>query len=100
MLERGLLGCFSMSMVHQPRWAEMCARILQQCEYLQGGKDRLAGFLQVSKSDLEDWLAARSGPPRAVFERAMEIILAEHDRRSAQEAAGVPKRRRSDRTAA
>ena len=78
----------------------MCARILQQCEYLQGGRDRLAGFLQVSRKDLDDWIAARSGPPRAAFERAMEIILAEHDRRAAQEAAGGPKRRRSDRTAA
>lgn len=78
----------------------MCARILQQCEYLQGGRDGLAGFLQVSRSDLDEWLAARCGPPRAVFERAMEVILAEHDRRSAQEAAGVPKRRRNDRAAA
>jgi hypothetical protein len=78
----------------------MCARILQQCEYLQGGREGLAAFLQVSKSELDDWIAARSGPPRAAFERAMEIILAEHDRRSAQEAAGVPKRRRSDRAAA
>ena len=83
-----------------PRWAEMCARILQQCEYLQGGRERLAAFLQVSKSELDDWIAARSGPPRAAFERAMEIILAEHDRRAAQEAAGVPKRRRTDRAAA
>lgn len=78
----------------------MCARILQQCEYLQGGREGLAAFLQVSKSELDDWIAARSGPPRTAFERAMEIILAEHDRRSAQEAAGVPKRRRSDRAAA
>jgi hypothetical protein len=83
-----------------PRWAEMCARILQQCEYLQGGREGLAAFLQVSKSELDDWIAARSGPPRTAFERAMEIILAEHDRRAAQEAAGVPKRRRSDRAAA
>jgi hypothetical protein len=35
-----------------------------------------------------------------VFERAMELILAEHDRRSAREAAGVPRRRRSDRATA
>jgi len=77
----------------------MCARILQQCEFLQGGRDRLASFLQVSKSDLDDWIAARSGPPRAAFDRAMELILAEHDRRAAQESAGVPKRRRSDRSA-
>jgi len=89
-----------MAMVHHPRWAEMCARILQQCEFLQGGRDRLAAFLQVPKKDLDDWISGRSGPPRAAFERAMEIILAEHDRRAAQEAAGVPKRRRSDRAAA
>ena len=78
----------------------MCARILQQCEYLQGGREPLAAFLGVQQAELDDWLAARSGPPRAVFERAMELILAEHDRRAAQEAAGVPKRRRSDRPAA
>ena len=83
-----------------PRWAEMCARILQQCEYLQGGRDRLAAFLGVKAAELDDWLAARTGPPRAVFERAMELILAEHDRRAAQEAAGVPKRRRTDRPTA
>ena len=78
----------------------MCARILQQCEYLQGGRAQLAAFLGVSQGELEDWLAARSGPPREAFERAMELILAEHDRRAAQEAAGVPKRRRTDRQAA
>jgi hypothetical protein len=84
-------------MDQQPRWAEMCARILQQCEHLQGGRDRLAGFLGVSAAELDEWLAVRSGPPRVIFERAMELILAEHDRRAAQEAAGVPRRRRTDR---
>ena len=78
----------------------MCARILQQCEFLQGGRPKLAAFLGVSQAELDDWLAARAGPPRAVFERAMELILAEHDRRTAQEAAGVPKRRRTDRPTA
>jgi hypothetical protein len=78
----------------------MCARILQQCEFLQGGRAQLASFLGVPQAELEDWLAGRSGPPREAFERAMELILAEHDRRAAQEAAGVPKRRRTDRPAA
>ena len=78
----------------------MCARILQQCEQLQGGREQLAAFLGAKRSELEEWLDARSGPPRAVFERAMELILAEHDRRAAREAAGVPKRRRSDRPSA
>jgi hypothetical protein len=36
----------------------------------------------------------KSGPPRAVFEKAMEVILAEHDRRAAM--APGPKRRKTD----
>jgi hypothetical protein len=96
-LERCLLAVAAM--IQQPRWAEMCARILQQCEHLQGGRGDLAAFLGVREAELAEWLAARSGPPRAVFERAMELILAEHDRRAAREAAGVPKRRRTDRAA-
>ncbi len=79
----------------QPRWAEMCARILQQCAALRGGKDNLAGYLGVPARDLEPWLAAKSGPPRAVFEKAMEVILAEHDRRS-QAGEPPPRRRRTD----
>jgi hypothetical protein len=78
----------------------MCARILQQCEHLQGGRDKLARYLNVQPAELDEWIAARSGPPRSVFERAMELILAEHDRRTAREAAGVPRRRRTDRPTA
>ena len=85
-------------MEKQPRWAEMCARILQQCEALQGGRENLAAKLGVHPYDLALWVAAKGGPPRAVFEKAMEIILAEHDRRAALRTDdSVPKRRRSDR---
>jgi hypothetical protein len=84
-------------MEKQPRWAEMCSRILQQCESLKGGRENLAAFLGVHPHDLALWLAAKGGPTRAVFEKAMEIILAEHDRRTAlEEEKGAPKRRRSD----
>jgi hypothetical protein len=86
-------------MERQPRWAEMCARILQQCEYLRGGRENLAAFLAVRPDELGEWLEARSGPPRAVFERAMDVILAEHDRRAALEKS-APKRRKSDQPAA
>ena len=73
----------------------MCARILQQCEALRGGRENLAAFLGVHPHDLALWVAAKSGPPRQVFEKAMEVILEEHDRRSklAQE---LPRRRRTD----
>lgn len=80
----------------QPRWAEMCARILQQCEALRGGRENLARFLGVDPRELDTWLAARAGPPRAVFEKAMEIILEEHDRRTELEKSGTPRRRRTD----
>ena len=83
-------------MEKQPRWAEMCARILQQCEALRGGRQNLAAFLGCSPDELADWVEAKSGPPRAVFERAMEVILAEHDRRAAM--APAPRRRRSDKS--
>lgn len=82
-------------MVEHPRWADMCARILHQCEFLRGGRQNLARFLDVPENDLERWLDAKGGPPRAVFERAMELILAEHDRRTALERAGKMPRRRS-----
>lgn len=84
-------------MEQKPRWAEMCAHILKQCEAVRGGRESLAEYLGVHPSQVAIWLAGKSGPPRAVFEKAMEIILAEHDRRAALEQAGrTPRRRRSD----
>ncbi len=83
-------------MEHKPRWAEMCARILQQCEAVSGGREKLASILEVHPHDLAIWISARSGPPRPVFDKAIDIILAEHDRRAAMEQA-APRRRSSDR---
>jgi hypothetical protein len=75
----------------------MCARILHQCEFLRGSRQSLAQFLAVPEAELEQWLSAKGGPPRPVFEKAMELILAEHDRRSALERAGkMPRRRNTD----
>lgn len=84
-------------MENKPRWAEMCARILQQCEVLHGGRQGLAAHLGVKPDDLAEWVSGRSGPPRAVFEKAVDVILAEHDRRAQMEKAKPsPRRRRSD----
>ena len=84
-------------MEHKPRWAEMCASILKQCEIVRGGRESLAEYLGVHPSQVAIWISGKSGPPRAVFEKAMEIILAEHDRRAALEEAGrMPRRRRTD----
>ena len=77
----------------------MCARILQQCQALRGSREALAAYLGVHPQQLAHWLAGRSGPPRAVFEKAMEIILAEHDRRAKLEPSLPSGRRSSDRGA-
>ncbi len=82
-------------MEQKPRWAEMCATILQQCEIVTGGREKLASFLGVHPQQVALWIAGKGGPPRAVFEKAMEIILAEHERRARLEAAGGTPRRRS-----
>jgi hypothetical protein len=76
----------------------MCARILQQCESLRGGRENLAALLEVHPHQLALWLTAKSGPPRSVFEKAMDVILQEHDRRTRMEEARgpAPLRRRSD----
>ena len=37
----------------------MCARILQQCEVLRGGRQNLASFLGVDADELGDWVEAR-----------------------------------------
>jgi hypothetical protein len=85
-------------MEQKPRWAEMCARILQQCEVVSGGREKLARFLDVHPHQLALWVSAKGGPPREVFEKAMEIILAEHDRRAQQETSGrIPRRRSHER---
>jgi DNA-binding transcriptional regulator YdaS (Cro superfamily) len=85
-------------MEKQPRWAEMCARILQQCEVLRGGREGLAAHLGVHPTELAIWVSGRSGPPRAVFEKAVDVILAEHDRRASEEKTKGPnpRRRRTD----
>lgn len=81
----------------KPRWAEMCARILQQCEVILGGREKLADYLAVHPTEVAVWTSGKSsGPPRAVFDKAIDVILAEHDRRAAL--GNVPQRRRSDAT--
>ena len=87
------------AMEQQPRWAEMCARILQQCESIRGGRESLAAFLGVHPTELAYWVAGKSaGPSREVFERAVGLILEEHDRRAQllERTGQVPRRRKSD----
>jgi DNA-binding transcriptional regulator YdaS (Cro superfamily) len=86
-------------MEQKPRWAEMCARILQQCEVVLGGREQLAEYLGVHPMEVAVWIGGKAGgPPRAVFDKAIDVILAEHDRRAQLETSGaVPRRRSVDR---
>jgi len=87
-------------MEQKPRWAEMCARILQQCEVVLGGRENLAAHLEVHPMEVAVWTSGKSGPPRAIFDKAIDVILAEHDRRARLEASGaMPRRRSVDRAA-
>ena len=78
----------------------MCARILQQCELVSGGREPLAARLEVHPHDLAIWLSGKSGPPRSVFDKTMDIILAEHERRAMLDDAGktAPRRRRFEQS--
>ena len=87
------------AMEQQPRWAEMCARIQQQCESIRGGRESLAEFLGVHPTEVAYWVAGKSGgPSREVFERAVGLILEEHDRRAQllERTGQVPRRRKTD----
>ena len=87
------------AMEQQPRWAEMCARILQQCESIRGGRESLAEFLGVHPTEVAYWVAGKSGgPSREVFERAVGLILEEHDRRAQmlERLGSAPRRRKND----
>ena len=42
-------------MEKKPRWTEMCARILQQCEQLRGGRENLAAFLNGDTAMTISW---------------------------------------------
>jgi len=47
------------AMEHKPRWAEMCAQILRQCELVRGSREDLAGFLGVHPSLVAIWMSGR-----------------------------------------
>ena len=79
----------------------MCARILQQCESIRGGRESLAEFLGVHPTEVAYWVAGKSGgPSRDVFERAVGLILEEHDRRAQllERTGQTPRRRKTDST--
>jgi CheY-like chemotaxis protein len=60
---------------NDPLDAQTSARLLKRARGIVGGPDKLAEILAVQSAELEAWLAAKSFPPRPVFERVLELIL-------------------------
>src|SRR5712671_804745 len=45
---------------------------------MKGGREKLAQHLGVPPHEVGEWIAAKSFPPQAVFEKVLEIILEAH----------------------
>jgi CheY-like chemotaxis protein len=60
---------------------KIAARLLQRVQAMKGGREQLAQHLGVHPHDLAQWIAAKSFPPQAVFERMLEIILEAHEKK-------------------
>ena len=55
--------------------AQTSARLLKRALAVKGSREELAAALGVHPHDLALWIAARSFPPEAVFEKVLDIIL-------------------------
>lgn len=55
--------------------AQTSARLLKRALAVKGSREKLADALGVHPHDLALWIAARSFPPEAVFEKVLDIIL-------------------------
>lgn len=57
--------------------ASVVSRTLQRAAELLGGRAKLCKYLRVPSGDLDHWIADEEEPPRGVFLRAVDLVLAE-----------------------
>jgi CheY-like chemotaxis protein len=55
--------------------AQTSARLLKRALALVGSRERLTAILAVQEADLATWIAGKSFPPSAIFEKLLELIL-------------------------
>jgi len=60
---------------NEPLDAQTSARLFRRAAAIVGDPQTLACTLAVALAELEAWLAARSFPPREVFERVLALVL-------------------------
>src|ERR687886_293390 len=66
--------------------AQVSARLLKRAQTIKGGREPLATALGVHPHDLALWIAGKTFPPQAIFEKVVALILDAHEGRAAKEA--------------
>jgi hypothetical protein len=64
---------------------ELKARVLRRACDIAGGRERLAGRLDVEMHALEFWMSGRATPPERVFLRVVDIVLEDDLARAVQD---------------
>jgi CheY-like chemotaxis protein len=67
--------------------AQVSARLLKRAQTIKGGREQLAKALGVHPHDLALWVAGKTFPPQAIFEKVVALILDAHEGRAAMEGA-------------
>src|SRR5919197_1633003 len=66
--------------------AQVSARLLKRAQTIKGGREQLAKALGVHPHDLALWVAGKTFPPQAIFERVGALIPDAHEGHAAKEA--------------
>jgi len=57
--------------------ASIYSRTLQKAAELIGGQQKLCHYLRVPAAELQNWIDDKKVPPKGVFLRAVDFIIAE-----------------------
>jgi len=53
------------------------SRAVRKAAEMAGGRDELARMLQVARADIEKWILGERKPPREVFLRVVDFLIAD-----------------------
>ena len=56
-------------------------RVLRAAQEIAGGPEQLADQLSIHPRELAHWLGTKTPPPWDVFDRALEMVLNDYERR-------------------
>lgn len=64
---------------------------LRRAAEILGGMEVLQKHLQVPRSELDNWLAGKSLPPKGIFLRVVDVLLNDESLREAEETDAPPR---------